>query len=436
MSTSHIQIISYHANSPPPPYTFLSNSKPHPAPTKALPFPPSGGIPSPILNKNKGITAWALGVRPGSPAPHSPPSPYPRPSITRGHRTSSFTSIRLTSGSFLNILDTPTTGQRTTPSLKDFKADLTAVGYTSVFIPLPKTPRTAALPCMHKNAAAKNDYSHIPIPPIPPSPIKNGQIVNRFRSASLSILRKSTSNAPSSSKPKPKPKPKSKKVKYAHLRPPPLANDLALMQFVDGGNVESNVKRVMDARAKVTANGGVGDVYRDGDGGIWWDEDEEWEYAHLLGVDTDKGKGKDEGEDKGEWVQFGEVERRESVTTVSTAQSRDSDLDKGYIVQPIEESEDLRALGSSLASHTLTQPCPRTRPRRRPAPLKLTPPSPVYKRASNSPSSAKRDFLASSFAPTTTREASKESSTVTVARRGVMRKASVKNVKAFFMSAK
>lgn len=273
--------------------------------------------------------------------------------------------------------------------------------------------------------------------------------------------------------------------------------------------MESSIKRVMDAQAKAAANGGVGDVYRDGEGGIWWDADEEWEYAHLLG-----GEGQAGGNgDKEEWVQFGEdgkeIVRRESVTTVST---QDSDLDMRYIVQPIEESDDLLALGSSLASHTLptttttTKPgtsilgvphrpakhlrkaeyivdiaftCPRTpttpkspksprsprfftagscgsKPRgaarRRPAPLKLSPPSPAYKRPSNSPasSSARRDFLESSFAPSPlspnyraarqTRKASKDSNssgaTITVARRAVAKKASLKNVKAFFKSAK
>lgn len=58
------------------------------------------------------------------------------------------------------------------------------------------------------------------------------------------------------------------------------------MQFMDGGNIDSHAKRVMEAQAKAAAGSGaqvgVADVYRDGNGGIWWDADEEWEYTHLL----------------------------------------------------------------------------------------------------------------------------------------------------------
>jgi len=34
------------------------------------------------------------------------------------------------------------------------------------------------------------------------------------------------------------------------------------MQFVDGGNIDSHAKRVMEAQAQAAGNGGVGDVYR------------------------------------------------------------------------------------------------------------------------------------------------------------------------------
>ena len=55
---------------------------------------------------------------------------------------------------------------------------------------------------------------------------------------------------------------------------------------MDGGNIDSHAKRVMEAQAKAAAGSGaqvgVGEVYRDANGGIWWDADEEWEYTHLL----------------------------------------------------------------------------------------------------------------------------------------------------------
>ena len=55
---------------------------------------------------------------------------------------------------------------------------------------------------------------------------------------------------------------------------------------MDGGKIDSHAKTVMEAQAKAAAGSGaqhgVADVYRDGNGGIWWDADEEWEYTHLL----------------------------------------------------------------------------------------------------------------------------------------------------------
>ena len=58
------------------------------------------------------------------------------------------------------------------------------------------------------------------------------------------------------------------------------------MQFLEGGNIESHAKRLMESQAKAAAGSradlAVADVYRDANGGIWWDADEELEYTHLL----------------------------------------------------------------------------------------------------------------------------------------------------------
>ena len=119
---------------------------------------------------------------------------------------------------------------------------------------------------------------------------------------------------------------------------------------MEGGSIESHAKRVMQTQAKAAAGSGadlgVGDVYRDGNGGIWWDEDEEWEYIHLLadaGATTAPipltGKPSDA---MAIWEDFGtaddsfvinlqankenEPERRGSLS------SQDSDLDPKYLV--------------------------------------------------------------------------------------------------------
>ena len=501
---------------PPPPYSFLSRPpQQKKRPTQGLPLPPLGTPPSPSRRRSNTVTAianWAQHVQPGSPPPQSPRSSVSstrRPSITRGRRPS-IASVRLASGSFLNILDTPST-QKTTPSIRDFKADLTAVGYTSVFVQLSNRPSvSAALPNMSKNSSAAitdktNTYSHIPIPPIPTSPIKSSRTLKRFRS--LSILRtrpRSKSTVMPSSptkakgtKAKASAKPSNivnhKKTKYATVRPAPLANELALMQFADGGNMDSHAKRVMEAQAQAAGNGGVGDVYRDGQGGIWWDAEEEWEYAHLLGGEEQVGVE--------EWVEFREdmkvsvdEERRGSVST------QDSGLDVRDVVQPAEEHDDLATFGSATSPLALQKPgmsvlsrpkptrksdydldvafpsspvspisqvasCPspttgekpKGKARRRPAPLKLSPPAPTFKCPHNSPLDpevVRKDFLENSFSPlppTTasaspvrgrrqTRKGSNDSTssgaTIGVARGATARKASMMNVRAFFRSGK
>ncbi|KAJ8587566.1 hypothetical protein M405DRAFT_821403 [Rhizopogon salebrosus TDB-379] len=458
-----------------PKYAFLAYPPPpKKRPTQPLPSPPSNAKPPTYQtapthrpsNTFSTIASWAAHVQPGSPAslsPRSPRSPRRRPSFGRG-RKPSITSIRVSSGSFLNILDTPSVTRRSigTPSVQNFKADLTTVGYTSVFLQLPNTPITATLPIAVKPRSAEAG-KQIPVSPVPASPTRKPRGLSRFRSLTVLKSRGRSRSAAPSSPTKMKPKAaassaavvKRKKAKYAALRPAPLANELALMQFVDGGSMESNIKRVMEAQAKAGATG-VADVYRDGEGGIWWDQEEEWEYAHLLAAGDD---GAAHGTGDLQWVTFGgdkssgnlvdDDERRGSVST------QDSDLDPRYIVQPTDhlDTDDLAVFGSDLAALTTRKPAmsvlalpsrprraakhlqkpdfllniaftrsstslksprftastfssgvakPKGKARRRPTPLTLSPPGPALKRPSNSPVDAeriRRDFLESSFEP-------------------------------------
>ncbi|KAG6329579.1 hypothetical protein ID866_9510 [Astraeus odoratus] len=456
-----------------PKYPFLAHPPPQKKrPVQPLPSPPScASAASPPVsgarrrsNTFAAIAAWAAHVQPGSPASLSPRSPRRRPSLGRGRRPS-ITSVRVTSSSFLNIAPTPTTAYGTTPSIADFKADLTAVGYTSVFLQLPNTPISAnvSLP-LHSNAPEA--LKSIPVPPIP-SPTRNRRGLHRFRSLSALRPRARSKSAAPSSPTKMKAKAaaasaaviKRKKAKYAASRPPPLANELALMQFADGGSMNANIKRVMEAQAKAAGDMGVSDVYRDGEGGVWWDQEEEWEYAHLLADGSETGA---HGTGELQWVTFGGdgspsaldavvEERRGSVST------QDSDLDPRFIVQPTDHDvDDLVLFGSALAPLATRKPAmsvlalpsrprraakhlrkpdylvdiafprvplsprspkfgssafanagitkPKGKARRRPAPLKLTPPSPALKRPTNSPADAENgraEFLSSSFEPVT-----------------------------------
>lgn len=220
------------------------------------------------------------------------------------------------------------------------------------------------------------------------------------------------------------------------------------MQFTDGGDLDRNIKRIMEAQAKAANAVCLADVYRDGEGGIWWDQDEEWEYAHLLAEG-----GGSHPQATGDWVTFGgnmspsavsapAEDRRGSVST------QDSDLDPKYVVQPIDslDGDDLALFGSAVvplstrkppvsvlalpsrprrAAQHLRKPdflvdvafsrppkSPKSptlsgmkfkgRARRRPAPLKLSPPSPALKRPTNSPIDAdkiRKDFIDASFQP-------------------------------------
>ena len=259
------------------------------------------------------IRSWAASVAPGSPAPLSPRR---RPSV------SSTASRRRPSLVVLTRAQSPTAPA---PAADD-AFDLTALGYTSVFVHLPKTPTTPS-PLL-RAYDQKHRRPRIPPPPPPPAPAPSKRSgMRRFRS--LSVLRprnkqaqpdtpgappspsKTTASAKPAKKQKGQPTPvptsaplsattahspaeicaatvlKRKRAKYAYVRPPPtLAQELAVMQFAEGGSMEANVRRAMELQAKLAAGAGapvgVADVYRDGAGGIWWDADEELEYAHLL----------------------------------------------------------------------------------------------------------------------------------------------------------
>jgi len=83
------------------------------------------------------------------------------------------------------------------------------------------------------------------------------------------------------------------------------------MQFFAGGSMESNVRMLMAARAHERGGGGVEDVFRDEKNRIWIDEDEEMEYAHLLG-DADA-NAEDEKSVEGEMVGMDSFELCQTV---------------------------------------------------------------------------------------------------------------------------
>jgi hypothetical protein len=241
--------------------------------------------------------------------------------------------------------------------------------------------------------------------PIPPSPTP--RVPKRFRS--FSILR-SRSTSKSVAPPSPTKShntktsaaasiSKRKKAAYAHASkasakysasasaPVPLANEIALMQLMDGGSTDKNIKRLMAAQAKAAAGTranqdgalAVGDVYRDEKGGVWWDREEELEYVHLLG-----------GEDEQmQWVTFGGEDkkeeghdpslalaslaglgRRDSSTSTKTV---DSDLDPANVVKPADEDGTMMHMTvPGLIHHPVSIPAPA------PGPILSIPARPTY----------------------------------------------------------
>ncbi|KAJ3863970.1 hypothetical protein EV359DRAFT_81883 [Lentinula novae-zelandiae] len=353
----------------------------------------------------------------------------------------------------------PTPGPASPGKVSDF--DLTNLGYTSIFVHLPHTPSTPSpfvLP-------ANTDKIPIPSTPgtPPAAPTKGlkrfrslGMLKgHRRRGKSVAPLASPSTTAaappipclpsagsasipPSSpthripavtkSKPVLTPPPSTttfKKAKKASAAaapplPPTFANELLLMQFMGGGSLETHAKRVMEKQARDVAPAGhskdmtasttagtapfgvgVGAVYRDEKGMMWWDAEEAVEYQPLLPPSSPGSP----GSPSRTWVLFGHPsprshilagfnvqdgdERRGSVTS-SIPSSPSLSLSLNHMITPApidtaaramhllriptgEMSVSLAVLNSSLttASGTAARQRRNKRTRRRPAPLKL-----------------------------------------------------------------
>ncbi|KAF8887320.1 hypothetical protein BD779DRAFT_1527443 [Infundibulicybe gibba] len=292
-----------------PQYAFLSRPPP---PQKKRPTAPLPPLPCQSPHIRSAIASWAAHVQPGSPG--SPHSPCRRPSLTRSTRRPSIsrsTHARGSSGSFL-LVETPT-------SAKDF--DLTTLGYTSVFVHVPKTPATPAMFVQCTSAT--------PAPPMPPTPgsapaSETQAAPKRFRS--LAILR---GNKPKSKPATPKPKPVKPK-KRAYPLPPPLHTTLLLNQLIDGGSMDATIHSTLAAHPSAAATNGVAGVHRDA-GAVWWDREEQEEYMALLGDAEPE-----------QWVQFPSL----SPTIMRSASTQTSTLSPTYLLLPLQPADSSEPLPS------------------------------------------------------------------------------------------
>ncbi|THH27152.1 hypothetical protein EUX98_g7027 [Antrodiella citrinella] len=397
-----------------PSYSFLSHPPQKPQPSHPLPPPPgSENIPPTALIAGRrrssimiSITAWAENVPPGSPAP-------------------------------------PPRRKDSCAQSDEAKQALKAAGYTSAIVNLQNVVLPPPAPI-----SKKNRYSLIP------EPRSSSHQKDLRRSNSQSSLKASGSRTRSSARPGTATTPaaaalpssssrpehrrersqstimKDKQSKYAKY-PPPLAQDMALAQLIDGGNSEDQIRKYVDARAKASGatkvNGqyvGADGVYRDGRGGVWRDQDEALEYTHLLNDTGDRS-----------WVGFSKdaasLEDEYRRGSVSTMETMDSDLDPRYAIQP--NDEELAKFGGAVPPHGSTRHSarhlrkseslldpfpvpgqnpssssaspPSSRERHRPAPLAMdtAPVGPSYVYSPGNPvqqEAGRKDFMNASFSPT------------------------------------
>ncbi|KAI0091550.1 hypothetical protein BDY19DRAFT_904198 [Irpex rosettiformis] len=382
-------------------YPFLAQ----PPPEKKQPYG-SHDAPSYTQSENSrrrslaAISNWATNVQPGAPAPLSPNkttfSDAPR-SSRHGRRHSTQMVQPVAPPAPLHYLpESPTSSEGTVTGA--MKQDLQTVGYTSVIVQLPNTPPPNLDQTHHdepENARGKRRFKSLSIkPPSRSKPIPSPLPTPK---ASNSTSRSSTT--------------KDKKSKYAEERPALLAQELALMQFMGGGKVEHHMKQSAEKQAKKAGavkgkNGqlvGVAPVWQDGQGGIWRDQEEEVEYAHLLGPTERRDTSGD-----APWVQFdgrrgatGRGHRRGSAST------QDSDLRT-----PPDFNVDVFASGHSS--------------RRRPQPLDLVSPH------DRNTEDLRREFLQASFVPGNVRRGDTLPSEPAVA----PKKSVISNVKGIFKSKK
>ena len=276
----------------------------------ALPPPPKRkravvndalGFPASSVNCSTTISAWAKTVHPGSPAPMTPVSGVPHlrstsfsssPILQAFRRTSltcarfrrqsaSSTSNGIPSASFLHVSDTPRTPVHpipTTPFPADAKFDFAAFGYASIFVDVPvSTPIT---PETHKHRPMTRLPSRRDATASPPTmPLTKSNGTGRLKRLLGS---------------KHKAKSQTHHKGAAEKLDPVVSDDVPVSLKNCSAYAGKSIRQVMEkvrreggpagidtiGRSKVIE--GVETVHRDGLGGIWRDQEVEWEFAHPL----------------------------------------------------------------------------------------------------------------------------------------------------------
>ena len=235
-----------------------------------------------------------------------------RPSLHHASRRSPTTP----SASFVNFIDTPADAKQiadllrspATPSYAQISAHLQALGYQTSFL---KSADQSPRPIFRRIFSKSQPTTpvHKEYPPVPPVP-----------KISAPALPK-TPNAK-----------KAKQFSKTNVRPAMYAQDVQLAILFEGGKEKDHIARAASKTTKGTSTekgvpGGGCAVggYKDENGMLWWDEDEQWEWAALLPKDDDGRLSN--GDDDSAWVDFA-CERRSSASSASSDKSVDALLDE------------------------------------------------------------------------------------------------------------
>lgn len=301
--------------------------------------------PAPPVNSSHAILAWANNVHPGSPAPMTPTSgvslprrasfissplvqAFRRSSLNRAsscRQSTSSTKSMIPSTSFPLFTDPSRTFATpnpvpVTPSPANTKVDLTVFGYASSFLDIPvSTPTTPEIyrpkPKSHTDNHRDIASTALPTASLPKSSAP--RMIERLFGAKFKVTSQDhvKRTAYHSHPHAPDPAPGfpvehltavgnssgsvgvQKLELYAAVSPLTVKREDNMRQATEGRSLGSNIHvpggvgaKPERKRTAVKTNsidetevtGDVGAVRRDELGGVWWDEPEEWEFAHLF----------------------------------------------------------------------------------------------------------------------------------------------------------
>jgi hypothetical protein len=369
--------------------------------------------PSSPENFSHTIWAWANSVHPGSPVTPASRTSLPRaasftsspllqafrsPSLTRAcsrRRSVSSSSSGIPSTSFFHFVDVPRTPTHpipTTPFPTDIKFDFTAFGYASIFVDVPVSASITPEIYKPKNTTripGHHDLTIASFPKIPAARSNGTGVLDRllgnkskvkprartkgvgsrsdphvsgFLSASSKKHRVCVENSAGSIE-------KQERELYAGALPITVKQEAQMRRAMEGGSLEFNIQKVAEEKAKGDGTAtkvieGVETPYRDGQGGVWWDQEEECEFAHLLASNPPSAQPSNaEG-----WVTFNylkEYEKDDPTELPSLPSSQYTDLYHSRPLVVVDEAEQLVrgcAMRCASVAASIVLPSPSVKP--------------------------------------------------------------------------